>query len=139
MSLAFDMASRAKWGGRAQAYAETFAGQCAHAISPMLDALDLQPGERLLDVGTGAGAVAVAALVRGVRVTAADPLGLGTFWATFESWSDAERAQAIQPLMNKLRTVLLRPALRGIFGQRRPRFQISDVFTKHRVLLVALG
>ena len=73
MSLAFDMASRAKWGGRAQAYAETFAGQCAHAISPMLDALDLQPGERLLDVGTGAGAVAVAALVRGVRVTAADP------------------------------------------------------------------
>ena len=70
---------------------------------------------------------------------AADPLGLGTFWATYESWSDAERAQAIQPLMNKLRTVLLRPTLRGIFGQRSPKFDLHDVFTGNKVLLVALG
>lgn len=70
---------------------------------------------------------------------AADPLGLGTFWATYESWSDAERAQAIQPLMNKLRTVLLRPTLRGIFGQRSPKFDLRQVFTGNKVLLVALG
>jgi SAM-dependent methyltransferase len=62
-----------KWTGRAQAYAATFAGQCAHAIGPMLDALDPTPGDRFLDVGTGPGAVAVAALVRGARVTAVDP------------------------------------------------------------------
>lgn len=73
------------------------------------------------------------------RQAAADPLGLGTFWATFESWSEAERAQAIQPLMNKLRTVLLRPALRGMFGQRSPKFDVSDVFTRRRILLVSLG
>lgn len=70
---------------------------------------------------------------------ASDPLGLGTFWATFEAWSDAERAQAIQPLMNKLRTVLLRPALRNIFGQRRPAFDLADVFSDQKLLLVALG
>lgn len=69
----------------------------------------------------------------------ADPLGLGSFWATFESWSDSEREHNIQPLLNKLRQVLLRPSLRGIFGQRSPRFDITDVFTKRRVLLVALG
>lgn len=69
----------------------------------------------------------------------ADPLGLGSFWATFNGWSDAEREHNIQPLLNKLRQVLLRPSLRGIFGQRHPRFDITDVFTKQRVMLVALG
>jgi len=62
-----------KWDGRATAYAETFAGQCAHAIGPLLDALDPRPGETLLDVGTGAGAVAVDALGRGCTVIAVDP------------------------------------------------------------------
>ena len=62
-----------KWDGRATAYAETFAGQCAHAIEPLLDALDPRPGETLLDVGTGAGAVAAAAQGRGCAVIAVDP------------------------------------------------------------------
>ena len=73
------------------------------------------------------------------RVVKADPLGLGSFWATFESWSDAERSQAIQPLMNKLRQVLLRPGLRAVFGQLHPRFAMHDVLTKQRVLLVNLS
>lgn len=64
---------RDKWVGRAQAYAETFAGQCAHTVEPMLDALGAGPGTRLLDVGTGAGAIAAAALRRGADVTASDP------------------------------------------------------------------
>ncbi len=62
-----------KWDGRAIAYAETFAGQCAHAIEPLLGALDPRPGEALLDVGTGAGAVAAAAQGRGGVVIAVDP------------------------------------------------------------------
>lgn len=62
-----------KWDGRASAYAETFAGQCAHAIEPLLDALDPRPGEVFLDVGAGAGGVAAAASKRGCVVTAVDP------------------------------------------------------------------
>jgi SAM-dependent methyltransferase len=62
-----------KWDGRASAYAETFAGQCAHAIGPLLDAVGARPGETLLDVGTGAGAVAGDALGRGCTVIAVDP------------------------------------------------------------------
>lgn len=62
-----------KWDGRATAYVETFAGQCAHAIHPLLDALAPQPGETLLDVGTGGGAIAAAALERGCAVVAVDP------------------------------------------------------------------
>ncbi|MCB0910535.1 MAG: methyltransferase domain-containing protein [Propionibacteriaceae bacterium] len=62
-----------KWSGRAQAYAETFAGQCAHSIAPLLDALAPSAGARLLDVGTGTGVAATAALARGCLVTGADP------------------------------------------------------------------
>jgi SAM-dependent methyltransferase len=39
----------------------------------MIDALQLTPGERVLDVGTGTGAVAAAALSRGCAVVAVDP------------------------------------------------------------------
>jgi hypothetical protein len=73
------------------------------------------------------------------RVARADPLGLGSFWSWFESLSDGERTQAIAPLMNKLRPLLLRPGLRAVFGQRRPRFALSDVFAKRRIVLVSLS
>jgi len=73
------------------------------------------------------------------QVATQDPLGLGAFWRWYEAMSDAERTQAIAPLMNKLRPVLLRPGLRAIFGQSQPRFDISDVFTKQRILLVNLA
>ncbi|MBV9919569.1 MAG: hypothetical protein JOY78_01770, partial [Pseudonocardia sp.] len=46
-------------------------------------------------------------------------------------------SQAIAPLQNKLRP-LLRPALRSVLGQRRPRFNIRDVLTHNKVLLVPL-
>ena len=73
------------------------------------------------------------------QVSKADPLGLGSFWAWFEAISDAERQQAIAPLMNKLRPILMRPGLRAVFGQRQPKFAIEDVFTKRRILLVSLS
>ena len=73
------------------------------------------------------------------RVAKADPMGLGSFWSWYEGISDAERQTAISPLMNKLRPVLLRPGIRGILGQRHPKFEVSDVFTKRRILLVSLS
>lgn len=68
-----------------------------------------------------------------------DPLGLGTFWNWYDGISDAERTHAIAPLMNKLRSVLLRPGLRAVFGQRRPKFSLDEVFSKRRILLVSLA
>lgn len=72
-------------------------------------------------------------LTSGIR----DPLLLEPFWATFAAWSDAERAAAIAPVMNKLRP-LLRPGLRGVIAQREPRFSLRQVLTERRILLVPL-
>ena len=73
------------------------------------------------------------------RVVKTDPLGLGSFWAWFDGISEAERHSAIAPLMNKLRPLLLRPGLRAVLGQRQPRFEVDEVFTKRRILLVSLA
>lgn len=69
---------------------------------------------------------------------APDPLGTAPFWAWFERISDAERQQVVAPSMNRLRPFLLRPGLRAVLGQLTPRFQLSDLLTKRRVLLAAL-
>ena len=74
---------------------------------------------------------------RSLTATVRDPFVLDPFWATFEHWSDAERAAAIAPVMNKLRP-LLRPGLRGVLGQREPRFHVEQVFKEGKVLLVPL-
>lgn len=68
-----------------------------------------------------------------------DPIGLEPFWASYENWSEAERTTAISPVMNKLRPFLLRPQVRAIIGQAKPRFDVRDVFTKRRILLVNLA
>jgi hypothetical protein len=67
-----------------------------------------------------------------------DPIALEPFWAGYEAWSDAERSQAIAPLMNKLRPFLLRPGLRAVLGQQHPRFSLQEVFEQRKILLVPL-
>jgi hypothetical protein len=68
-----------------------------------------------------------------------DALGLGSFWASFAAWSQAERAAAIAPTMSRIRPFLMRPQLRRILGQARPRFDLNSVFSEHKVLLVNLA
>lgn len=68
-----------------------------------------------------------------------DPLGLGSFWNWYEGLSMAERNTAIAPLMNKLRAFLLRPNIRLVMGQTRPKLAVADVFTKRKILLVNLA
>jgi Type IV secretion-system coupling protein DNA-binding domain/TraM recognition site of TraD and TraG len=68
-----------------------------------------------------------------------DPIALEPFWAWFEAISDAERQQAIAPVLNKLRPFLLRKSVRAIVGQLEPRFRIDEVFTKRKVVLVSLA
>lgn len=55
-----------------------------------------------------------------------DPIAAGPFWAWFESLSADARSQVIAPVSNKLRP-LIRPQLRSVLGQRRPKFNIRDV------------
>ncbi|MHB8448994.1 MAG: type IV secretory system conjugative DNA transfer family protein [Mycobacteriales bacterium] len=68
-----------------------------------------------------------------------DPIALGPFWAWYEAMSEGERGAAIAPVMNKLRAFLLRPSMRAVLGQVRPRFQLRQVFTERKVLLVSLA
>ena len=68
----FDAYERRLWAGRAGAYERGFARLTAHTAGPLLDAAGVEAGTRLLDVGTGPGVVAGAAVARGARVTAVD-------------------------------------------------------------------
>jgi hypothetical protein len=74
-------------------------------------------------------------LVAGIE----EPIALEPFWAWFEGISEAERAQAIAPVMSRLRSVLLRQRLRLVVGQTTPRFEIDEVFTRRRIVLVSLA
>ncbi len=67
-----------------------------------------------------------------------DPIGLGAFWQTFENWSEAERTTATAPVLNKVRP-FLRPQLRRIIGQPTPGFDMRQVFTERKILLVNLS
>ncbi len=68
-----------------------------------------------------------------------DPLGLGSFWSWYESVSEAERQAATAPVMNKLRAFLMRPAMRRVVGQAEPHFELLQVFTERKILLVSLA
>jgi SAM-dependent methyltransferase len=68
----FDAYERRLWAGRADAYERGFARLTAHTAGALLDAAGAAAGTRLLDVGTGPGVVARAAVARGARVTAVD-------------------------------------------------------------------
>jgi hypothetical protein len=68
-----------------------------------------------------------------------DPIGLAPFWSTYEAWSEPERATATQPVMNKLRPLLLRPEMRAILGQQQGSFDLRRVFTQRKIVLVDLS
>ncbi|MCA1675968.1 MAG: TraM recognition domain-containing protein [Actinobacteria bacterium] len=76
---------------------------------------------------------------RTVLAKVTDPLVLAPFWAWFDGISDAERAQVVAPVMNKLRVLVSRPAIRRMLGQATPRFGLDELFTQRRVVLVNLN
>jgi hypothetical protein len=67
-----------------------------------------------------------------------DPVALGPFWGWYEGLSEAERAQAIGPVMNKLRTFLLRRRLRNMLGQADPLFDFDRALAERGIVLVPL-
>jgi hypothetical protein len=68
-----------------------------------------------------------------------DKIGLAPFWSAFDDMKDSERRQEIAPVLNKVRQFLLRPGLRGVLGQSDPKFALSDLFYKPRIVLVPLN
>lgn len=69
-----------------------------------------------------------------------DPLGVSPIWAAFERLSDEARAQAVASVLNKVRALTARPALRAVLGQAAPRFALSELFSGRRpVLLINLA
>lgn len=72
MAGEFDVHERRMWAGAAEAYAGSFAALCGATAGALLDAAGVGAGTRVLDVGTGPGTVAAAALARGAEVVAVD-------------------------------------------------------------------
>jgi hypothetical protein len=75
------------------------------------------------------------------RVTAdiKDRVGLEPFWEMFKNLKDSERRQMIAPIQNKLRQFLLRPGLRNVLGQSNPRFNLAELFSTQKIVLVPLN
>ena len=68
-----------------------------------------------------------------------DRLGLQPYWESFEAMSEKERRVEVSPVLNKLRQFLLRPGLRNVLGQSNPKFNLADLFSKPRIVLVPLN
>ena len=62
-----------------------------------------------------------------VATVADDTVGLGGFWDSYEAMSEANRAQVIGPLMNKLRAFLLRDFVRQVVGRPDSSFDMGKV------------
>lgn len=68
-----------------------------------------------------------------------DPDGLEVLWAEYGEMSERQQAQFAGPVLSRLRQFLLRPSLKRVLDQSEPKFQLDEVFTKHKVLLVPLN
>jgi len=76
---------------------------------------------------------------RKITAQVTDKIGLEPYWASFEAMKDSERRMEIAPVLNKIRQFLLRPGLRNVLGQSQPKFDLADLFTKRRIVLIPLN
>lgn len=68
-----------------------------------------------------------------------DHVALLPFWEQFNTLKDSERRQHVDPVLNKVRQFLLRPGLRNVLGQAQPKFTLTDLFNKRKIVLVPLN
>jgi type IV secretory pathway TraG/TraD family ATPase VirD4 len=64
--------------------------------------------------------------------------GVRPFWAWYENLSDAEQAQVIGPVLNKLRAFTLKTSLRLMLGQP-DGLDLGTLFRERRIVLVPLS
>lgn len=67
-----------------------------------------------------------------------DPSLVG-FWAQYNALSDGARAAMVGPVLTRLRQFIMRPSIRAVLDQPAPRFDLRDLFTKPRILVVPLN
>lgn len=68
-----------------------------------------------------------------------DRMALRPFWEQFETLRDSEKRQQISPVLNKLRQLTLRPGLRNVLGQAKPKFSLTDLFYQRKIVLIPLN
>ncbi|AND17214.1 type IV secretory system conjugative DNA transfer family protein [Rathayibacter tritici] len=68
-----------------------------------------------------------------------DPLGVSAFWARYDALTPQQQALEIGPAMNKLRSFLIRPGMRNVLGQSDSYFDLSELFTKKKIVLISLN
>ena len=68
-----------------------------------------------------------------------DRVVLKPFWKNYDAMKESERKQEIAPVLNKIRQFLYRPGLRSVLGQSEPKFQLTDLFYKRKIVLVPLN
>lgn len=66
-------------------------------------------------------------------------MALAGFWSWFDSQSPPAQAAAIAPPLNKLRQLLLRPALIRMLDQPGGTFRLRDMFRENKIVLVPLN
>ena len=69
----------------------------------------------------------------------ADDEALASFWAWYEELSPQAQAAAVAAPLNKLRQLLLRPALLRMLDQRETRFSLRNIWRENKILLVPLN
>ena len=68
-----------------------------------------------------------------------DPLGTDVFWQSYEAKPVRTQAVEVAPVLNKLRQLMLRPGLRAMLGQAQPRFGLTDLLERRRIVVVNLN
>ena len=118
-------------------FAESWGVRVEQVLSAALVTLARTPGATLVDLPL----VLTNAAYRHRLITTAgaDPLGTGQFWAAYEALSEAQRQQWVGPVLTRLQPFLIRPHLRATLGQAAPSFDLGEVFTRRRIVLVSLN
>ena len=118
-------------------FAESWGVRVEQVLSAALVTLARTPGATLVDLPLVL--TNTAYRQRLVAASGADPLGTGQFWAAYEALSEAQRQQWVGPVLTRLQPFLIRPHLRATLGQAAPSFDLGEVFTRRRIVLVSLN
>ena len=68
-----------------------------------------------------------------------DRIGLIPFWKQYDALKESERSANIAPVLNKMQQFIFRPGLRAVLGQAKPKFDLTELFTKRKIVLVPLN